>query len=72
MVLVDSSVWIDFFTGRTSPQTRLLLELLPAERLLTGDLVLAEVLSGLEPSDLVVLHPSDRVAPGVRVAARGS
>lgn len=46
MVLVDSSVWIDFFNGRTSAQTRLLRELLPAERLLTGDLILAEVLSG--------------------------
>ena len=32
----------------------------------------AEVLSGLAPGDEVVLHPSDRVAEGARVAARGS
>lgn len=30
----------------------------------------AEVLEGLKPGDRVVLHPSDRVAEGVRVAAR--
>lgn len=30
----------------------------------------AEVLSGLEPGDTVVLHPTDRVVDGARVAAR--
>lgn len=30
----------------------------------------AEVLDGLEPGERVVLHPSDRVQPGVRIAAR--
>jgi HlyD family secretion protein len=30
----------------------------------------AEVISGLSPDDKVVLHPSDRVSDGVRVAAR--
>ncbi len=30
----------------------------------------AEVLSGLSPGDKVVLHPSDRVRDGVRVAGR--
>jgi HlyD family secretion protein len=30
----------------------------------------AEVRSGLNEHDRVILHPSDRVAPGVRVAAR--
>lgn len=32
--------------------------------------LVAEVLSGLEPGDRVVLHPSNRVTPGVRIAQR--
>lgn len=32
----------------------------------------AELLSGLEADDVVVLHPSDRVADGVRVEERGN
>ena len=31
----------------------------------------AEVLSGLSPGDVVVLHPTDRVRDGERVAPRG-
>ena len=30
----------------------------------------AEVLEGLAPGDQVVLHPSDRVTPGVRIVGR--
>ena len=46
MILVDSSVWIDFFNGRSSRETDLLALLLRRRILLTGDLVLAEVLQG--------------------------
>ena len=46
MILVDSSVWIDYFSGVASPGTELLDALLGAEPLLTGDLILAEVLQG--------------------------
>lgn len=46
MILVDSSVWIDFFNGAETRETSLLYEALPRERLLTGDLILAEVLQG--------------------------
>ena len=45
-ILVDSSVWIDFFNGRKSPETDLLALLLRRRILLTGDLILAEVLQG--------------------------
>jgi HlyD family secretion protein len=31
----------------------------------------AEVLSGVKAGERVVLHPSDRIADGVRIAARG-
>lgn len=46
MILVDSSVWIDFFNGRDSRETDLLALLLRRRILLTGDLILAEVLQG--------------------------
>ena len=46
MTLVDSSVWIDYFRGVTSPETDKLDALLGTEALLTGDLIVAEVLQG--------------------------
>ena len=46
MVLVDSSVWIDFSRGLDCAQTRRLDELLRRHQLLTGDLILAQVLQG--------------------------
>ena len=46
MILVDSSVWINYFRGDATPQTERLDALLGAERLLTGDIILAEVLQG--------------------------
>jgi len=46
MILVDSSVWIDFFRGTESPQADRLDSLLGREPLLIGDLILAEVLQG--------------------------
>ena len=46
MTLVDSSVWIDYFRGVASPETDKLDTLLGTEALLTGDLIVAEVLQG--------------------------
>ena len=46
MILVDSSVWIDYFGGDASPEADRLDALLGVEPLLTGDLILAEVLQG--------------------------
>jgi predicted nucleic acid-binding protein len=46
MILVDSSVWIDYFNGRITRQTDLLDDLLGREPVLTGDLILVEVLQG--------------------------
>ena len=45
-VFVDSSVWIDFFNGRATPETTRLRRLLGKQLLLIGDLVLMEVLQG--------------------------
>ncbi len=48
MILVDSSVWIDYFRGDTTPQAEMLDALLGNELLVVGDLVLAEVLQGFQ------------------------
>jgi len=46
MVLVDTSVWVDYFNGLETPPTERLDQLLGSGRLLTGDLILAELLQG--------------------------
>jgi predicted nucleic acid-binding protein len=46
MILVDSSVWIDYFNGRVTPQSNKLDSLLGAEPLGIGDIILTEVLQG--------------------------
>lgn len=46
MILVDSSVWIDYFRGAATRETDLLDGLLGEDLLATGDLMLAEVLQG--------------------------
>lgn len=46
MILVDSSVWIDYFNGALTLQTEKLDSLLGSEPLAIGDLILTEVLQG--------------------------
>ena len=46
MILVDSSVWIDYFRGTITAQTDKLDNLLGHEPLAIGDLILTEVLQG--------------------------
>ena len=46
MILVDSSVWIDFFNGIRSKETDYLDSLLGVEQIVIGDLILMEVLQG--------------------------
>ena len=46
MILVDSSVWIDYFRGTATLQTERLDSLLGSEPLVIGDLILTEVLQG--------------------------
>lgn len=48
MILVDSSVWIDYFKGTVSPQTEKLDSLLGQQPLAIGDLILTEVLQGFD------------------------
>jgi predicted nucleic acid-binding protein len=46
LILVDSSVWIDYFRGIVNRQTERLDALLGRELLCVGDLILTEVLQG--------------------------
>jgi hypothetical protein len=46
VILVDSSVWIDYFNGIITRQTEKLDSLLGSEPLAIGDLILTEVLQG--------------------------
>ena len=48
MILVDSSVWIDYFRGTATPEAEKLDELLGTELIAIGDLILAEVLQGFD------------------------
>lgn len=54
MILVDSSVWIDYFRGRATPQTDHLDALLGSEPLAIGDLIL--VAEQLEVARRVRVH----------------
>jgi predicted nucleic acid-binding protein len=46
VIVVDTSVWIDYFNGVPAPQSGLLDELLGQRVLAVGDLILAELLQG--------------------------
>lgn len=48
MILVDSSVWIDFFRNQPTLEAEWLDRNLGDEELLVGDLILAEVLQGFK------------------------
>lgn len=46
MIVVDSSVWIDYFNGRETPEVAKLDALLGVEPLAISDIILLEVLQG--------------------------
>jgi hypothetical protein len=48
VIVVDSSVWIDFLNGRKAPHVERLRASLGADEIIVGDLMLCEVLQGLE------------------------
>jgi hypothetical protein len=48
VIVVDSSVWIDFLNGKDEPHVRRLRAALGAEEIAVGDLMLCEVLQGLD------------------------
>jgi len=48
VIVVDSSVWIDFLNGRDAPHVRRLRTILGIDEVIVGDLMLCEVLHGLQ------------------------
>lgn len=48
MIVVDSSVWIDFLNGRDAPHVRRLQAGLGTDEIVIGDLMLCEILQGLD------------------------
>lgn len=46
MILVDSSVWIDYFNGAHTLATQMLYQLMGYSPIAVGDLIVAEVLQG--------------------------
>ncbi|OHC63779.1 MAG: twitching motility protein PilT [Rhodocyclales bacterium GWA2_65_20] len=48
MILVDSSVWIDYFRGAETPEVDLLDGMFGRTQLAVGDLIVAEVLQGVQ------------------------
>lgn len=61
MIVVDSSVWIDFLNGRRASHVAALQAALGKEGIIVGDLMLCEVLQGLD---------SDRAAQQVETLLR--
>ncbi|MDX2223986.1 MAG: PIN domain nuclease [Rhodospirillaceae bacterium] len=61
MIVVDSSVWIDFLRGGETEQVGRLTRLIGQEPLIVGDLILCEVLQGVR---------SDREASNVEALMR--
>ena len=64
MIVVDSSVWIDFFNGVNSPEVERLDGLLGSSPLALGDLILVEVLQGFRrDSDVATARQLFRSMP---------
>lgn len=60
MIIVDSSVWIDFFNGTDSAEADRLYSLLGVDPIAVGDLILTEVLQGFRAD-----QDFDRVRSGL-------
>jgi hypothetical protein len=69
MILVDSSVWISYFNGADTWQTRWLDHALQHDVVIIGDLILAEVLQGFR-SDAEVLR-AEQMLLGLQVVELG-
>ena len=64
MILVDSSVWIDYFNGQLTVQTDYLDQILGKEFIVVGDIILLEVLQGFKSDrDFVIARKSLEVFP---------
>ena len=60
-ILIESSVWIDFFRGRPTPEVAQLKAIVGRQEVVIGDLILAELLQGIR-------HDSDLARVEARLA----
>ncbi|KOR27427.1 twitching motility protein PilT [Achromatium sp. WMS3] len=51
MLVIDSSVWIDYFNGKETPQTLFIRDYALRDQILVGDLILCEVLQGFKQQE---------------------
>ena len=51
MIVVDTTVWIDYFNGKSTPQTDHLDNLLTQQPVIIGDLILGEILQGFQKDE---------------------
>lgn len=52
MIIVDTSVWIDYFNGKLSEETDSLDKMLGNQEIFLGDLILTEILQGFQEDRL--------------------
>ena len=73
MVVVDSSVWIDFFNGRSSEQVDRLDGLLGVQPIAIGDVILVEVLQGFRSEqDLATARQLFRSIPVLEMVGKSN
>ena len=71
MILVDSSIWIDYFKGRRAAETDYLDGLLGNDVVATGDLILVEVLQGFrDDADLAAARNALSTLPSFDLLGR--
>jgi predicted nucleic acid-binding protein len=77
MILVDTSVWIDYFNGLESQETNLLDIALINDEVAIGDLILLEILQGFRSDKdyetakghLMALHQFSMLSPDIAIKA---
>lgn len=62
MILADTSVWVDFFAARMTPQVMRLREAVTNREILIGDLILVELFQGIR-RDAVRHDVEQKLAP---------
>lgn len=77
MIIVDTSVWIDYFKGLDTPETLALDSALGDEEVAIGDLILLEILQGFRvdkdykvaKKHLTALHQFNMLTPDLAIKA---
>lgn len=72
MIVADSSVWIDYFSGRYTREANLLDSLLTQQPILLGDLIVTEVLQGFKQDrHFIAAKEKLEILPFVEMVGKG-